>query len=253
MVMNCPVKITMSTDERKKNVSGNGIADFLTSEQVDLLRSVMRPKRVESGTHLFWEGDAAGKLYYVRSGRVKLWKSTEDGKELLLTILQTGDLFGEVGDSGHTHYSYSAEAACLADVGVTAWHDLEPLLRRHSELALAFMSWMGRMHRVLQSKLRDLLLFGKSGALASTLIRLGNTYGVSCEGGVRVDVKLTNAELAAFIGTTRESVNRMLSAMKEEGTVDTVNGNIVIRRPNELRRMCHCPTSPACPHDVCRI
>lgn len=230
-----------------------GITSFLTAAQFELLEAIMAPKRAKAGTVLFWEGEPGGKLIYVRSGKVMLRKTTEDGKSLILSILQAGDLIGELGGGQGIVHGYSAEVMDNAELGIIAWKDIDMLLVQHSDMALPFMNWMALNHRVTESKLRDLLLFGKPGALASTLIRMANSFGVAGEDGIRINLKLTNTEMAEFIGTTRESVNRMLNGLKEEGTIDMQGGRIVIRDLNALKKVCGCPECPACPGNVCCI
>lgn len=236
---------------RKENPLG--IENFFSEEQFSRIQELMYPKRAEAGSYLFWEGEPTGKMYYIRSGKVKLRKSTEEGKDFILSILQPGDMLCEPEDGMRGVHSFSAEVIENAELGVIQWKDLEILLYRHGDFAVRFLNWTALMHRVTESKFRDLLLFGKPGALASTLIRLANSYGIVCADGIRISLKLTNAELADFIGTTRESVNRMLSALKDEGTIDTVKGRIIILNLNALRQMCHCPECPSCPKEICRI
>lgn len=229
------------------------IQTFFSEEQFERLAELMYPKRAEAGSHLFWEGELAGKLFYIRSGKVKLRKSTEDGKDFILSILQPGDMICVPEDGMRAVYSFSAEVIEDADIGIIQWRDLEILLYRHGDFAVRFMNWMALMNRITESKFRDLLLYGKPGALASTLIRMANSYGIVSPEGIHIRLKLTNTELAEFIGTTRESVNRMLNALKEEGTIDIRKGTIVILQLEALRAMCHCPACPTCPKEVCRI
>lgn len=253
MAMNCPVQTNTTTRGTQFVHFESGIADFFSADHLDKLQSIMNTKKMDAGTYLFHEGDTTGKLYLVCSGRVKLRKSTEEGKDFVLSVLRNGDLLGEIGGYSNMTHSFSAEVIESGEIGIITWKDMEALLVRHADFALQFMNWMGLMHRITQSKFRDLLLFGKPGALASTLIRLSNTYGVLCKDGIRLDIKLTNTDMADMIGTSRESVNRMLSAMKDEGSIDIVNGKMIIRRLDDLRRMCNCPTCPACPKEICRI
>jgi len=184
---------------------------------------------------------------------VKLRKSTEDGRDFILSILQAGDMLCEPEDGMRAVHSFSAEVIEDAELGVIQWSDLEILLYRHGDFAVRFMNWMALMHRVTESKFRDLLLFGKPGALASTLIRLANSYGIMGPDGITISIKLTNAELAEFIGTTRESVNRMLNGLRDEGAIDIRKGRIVIRNLAALQSICQCPACPGCPKEVCRI
>ncbi|WP_239616020.1 Crp/Fnr family transcriptional regulator [Cohnella mopanensis] len=254
MGINCPVKTTEREDLHKPATGNKGFAGFCTQKQFEQLESIMVPMRVQVGGFLFWEGDDTENLYYIRSGRVKLRKSTEDGKEYILTILQAGDLICEnIIGSDTLQYSYTAEVVEQAEIGVISRYSLEALLHHNIDLALSFMSWMSLSQRVTQSKFRDLLLFGKPGALASTLIRLSNSYGVMESYGIRIDMKLTHSELADFIGATRESVNRMLNEFKEQGILDFRYGKIIIKQLKALQEICHCPSCPGCPGEVCRI
>ncbi|MCD1258588.1 Crp/Fnr family transcriptional regulator [Paenibacillus athensensis] len=230
-----------------------GAAAFFTKEHFGLLEELMYPKKAKAGERLFWEGDATGKLYYVRSGSVKVTKTTEDGKTVNLTIQRRGDLLGELGLTGSSVYEYSAVMMEDGEFGVIQEKDLEILLHRHGDFAVAFTKWMALQHRTTQSKFRDLLLFGKPGALASTLIRLCNTCGVVTPEGIRITMKLTHTELAEFIGATRESVNRMLSDLKADGIVEIEGGCLLVKSLNQLKSICQCPSFPACPREICRI
>lgn len=240
--------------DKEKTRRPQGIATFFEEAQFARLREMMNPRHVQAGSCLFWEGDTADNLYYIESGRVKLRRTTEDGKEFILTIAQAGDLICEPDDGSRMmQHSYNAEVIEDAKVGVIQWKDLEVALYQHSDFAVRFMNWMALSRRISESKFRDLMLFGKPGALASTLIRLANTYGIMTADGIKIDIKLTNSELAAFIGSTRESVNRMLAGFADEGTIAINKGYIFIMQLSALQEICQCPDCPACPVDVCRI
>ncbi len=241
-----------ATDEQH-STSLNGITSLLSVENIEKLQSIMYPMNLKAGAYLFWEGDPAGKLFYIRSGKVKLRKSTEEGKDFILSIMHKGDLLGEFGGTGELFYSFSAEVLEDAEIGIIQIKDLEVLLYQNGFLAVEFMHWLGLMHRTTQSKFRDLLLFGKPGALASTLIRMSNSFGIQSADGLVINVKFTNTEIADMIGTARESVNRMLGSWKDDGTICMQNGQIVIQRIDNLRRICNCPSYPGCPKEICRI
>ncbi|MCG7379197.1 Crp/Fnr family transcriptional regulator [Paenibacillus sp. ACRSA] len=230
-----------------------GILSFVTAEQWASIETMMQPKRVKSGYSLFLEGDEAGYLYFIRSGRVKLTKSTEDGKEIILSIQQKGDLIGEFGGIGGQMHSYSAEMTDKGELAIISLSELESVLSKDGDLALKFLQWMALAQRITQSRFRDLLLYGKAGALASTLIRASNSYGKMTPDGIVLEMKLNHTELAEMIGATRESVTRMLGAWKEQGTLDTLEGKLIIRDLAALRCMCGCPTVPSCPTELCRM
>lgn len=227
-----------------------GLEPILSKESFEKLESIMYVRNVEKGTCLFWEGDPADKLYFVMHGRVKTTKTSDSGRALTLYLHQKGDLLGQVDPFKESVHSFSAEVTEDAKVGVIQCKDLEVLLWQHGDLAVEFMKWMGLMHRLTQTKFRDLMMFGKTGALCSLLIRLGNSYGQEKNGKIYIGLKMNNTEMADMIGATRESVNRMLSDLKKEGVVDNVDGQFVINNLAYLRDVCHCEN---CPKEICRM
>lgn len=222
-------------------------------KHMDKIEPIMQRKNIVAGTYLFWEGDEIGKLYLLLSGGVKLTKTTEDGKNLILSILKEGDLVGEFGSMNSAFYSYNAEVIEDALIGIIEQSDLEHTLAEHGDLAIDFVKWLSTTNIKMQTKFRDLLLYGKTGALASTLIRMSNTYGSECEDGIYIEMKVNNTELADMIGATRESVNRMLGALRDDGTISMRQGHIVIHKIDELRAICGCPSFPRCPPEICRL
>ncbi|RXZ81359.1 Crp/Fnr family transcriptional regulator [Paenibacillaceae bacterium] len=225
-----------------------------TTQQLQKLTASMTWRKLEAGAFLFWEGDVAETVYWIRSGTMKLRKSNEDGKELLLSIVQSGDLIAELDTHVITSHRYSAEALESVEVGMMSKTELEMMLVQDGEFALRFVKWSGMMRRRTESKLRDMLLSGKQGALASTLIRLANSFGIATSEGIELHIKLTNTELAELSGTTRENVNRMLSTMKDAGIIDNYGGGMLrIHHMDALRKMVGCRSCLACSDDICRV
>ncbi|WP_110943554.1 Crp/Fnr family transcriptional regulator [Virgibacillus senegalensis] len=220
-------------------------------ESFSKIKGIMYEHVFTAGSTLFWEGDEAEKLYYLEKGSIRLTKTADDGKDLCLYYFRDGDLFGELQYPGQQgKMSYTAEVLQDARVGVIQQRDLEILLWQHGDLAIEFSRWLGYMQRLTQVKLRDLMFHGKNGALASTLIRAANTYGVLDGGTIHFTEKFTHSELASLIGATRETVNRMLNQLKKQQVIDTEQGRIVIGDLPALKSICHCEE---CPLEICRL
>src|SRR5688572_14881712 len=94
-------------------------------ESFTILEGIMYPNTVEQGSFLFWEGDLADKLFYIKQGQVKITKSTEDGKDLTLHVYQEGDLFGDISIFGEMKYSVNAEVTQNSVIGYIQQTDLE--------------------------------------------------------------------------------------------------------------------------------
>ncbi|WP_332697441.1 Crp/Fnr family transcriptional regulator [Halalkalibacter lacteus] len=205
---------------------------------------------VQSGSVLFSEGDAPKYIYLILSGLIRLSKLTSDGKEFSVSLLQKDELAGETGLFNELSVTVTAtleEEAQLIRYERTA---LEELFKENGELAVAFMKWSAIQNQSTQSKFRDLILCGKKGGLYSTLIRFSNSYGVQHENGILINVNLTNVEIANYIGTTREGVNRLMNELKKENIIFYENNNIVIHDIQFLKDFLQCGD---CPVEICTI
>ncbi|MEX2414640.1 MAG: Crp/Fnr family transcriptional regulator [Paenibacillaceae bacterium] len=221
-----------------------------TPENLMKLKSISYEYSASAGSYLYWEGDPADKLFYIIEGQVRITKATDDGKQLTLYIFQNDDLFGQLDSLQDSTHSFNAEVTEDSILGIIQLRDLEILLWQHGDLAVEFMKWMGLMHRITQTKFRDLLLFGKPGALCSVLIRLSNSYGEQHGEHILIPLRLTNTELAEMIGATRESVNRMLAEFKKQDIIQYEDNLLIIKDITYLRDLCHCEN---CPGTICRM
>ncbi|TXK74124.1 Crp/Fnr family transcriptional regulator [Paenibacillus sp. N3.4] len=242
-------KDTRTSDIANKS-QAKGIKLFFSEENFARLQSIMYVKHIKKGDFLFWEGDLADKLYYVIQGGIRINKTADTGKSFILYLFQTGDLFGQIDPFQDSVQSFTAEATMDCEMGMIQRKDLEVLLWQHGDLAIEFMKWMGLMHRMTETKFRDLMMYGKPGALCSLLIRLNNSYGEPMGEDTLINYKINHTELADMIGATRESVNRMLSEMKKDDILAFHQGQIVIKNLEYLRDICHCEN---CPLEICRM
>ncbi|GAA0355290.1 Crp/Fnr family transcriptional regulator [Bacillus horti] len=236
------------------NLVHNGVSTSNTahfSEKSLLkLKDIMTTVKMAADTPIFLEGEKADKLYYILSGSVKLTKPSADGRDYDLFYYREGDMLGEYSFSVQTQFGFTAIAQEACELGVISKHDLELLLWQDHDLALEILKWLADMHTCTQYKMRDLLLYGKDGALASTLIRMANSYGEEQGSKIVMTKKFTNTEIANLIGATRETVNRLLSHLRKEQIVDNAQGHLVILDMKRLQNICHCE---GCPKEICRL
>ncbi|WP_256757408.1 Crp/Fnr family transcriptional regulator [Cohnella sp. WQ 127256] len=225
-------------------------SSYFTSGNLEKMKQIMYSYKFNLDTAVFHEGDAADKLYFILSGRVKVTKFSEEGKEYIMSVYHAGDFFGQLDPFHESKHSFTALTMEKCEIGIIQRSDLEILIWQYGDLAIEFMNWMGYMQRLSQSKFRDLIMYGKPGALCSTLIRLSNSYGSVDENGIHISLKLTNSELADYIGSARESVNRMLGDLKKAGVISMNDGTITILNLKYLQSVCKCEQ---CPKELCRI
>ncbi|MBT2639183.1 Crp/Fnr family transcriptional regulator [Bacillus sp. ISL-39] len=216
-----------------------------------LFEKVHKIKTIDKGRFLFEEGNTADELYIIQSGKFQISKMVPDGRELTIRMCSAGELVGELSlFSTASQHILNARASESGTVAVIQKDKLETEIEKDSGLALELVKWLSLQHRKSQTRFRDLVLHGKKGALYSTLIRMANSYGIKTDEGVKINVSLTNQELANFCGTSREVVNRLLSDLRKSKIISIDKGFITIHAINRLKREIDCEN---CPIEVCNI
>ncbi|RIW38802.1 Crp/Fnr family transcriptional regulator [Bacillus salacetis] len=226
--------------------------ELISDELKNLLVSIGTLKKVQADTFLFQEGGDAAELYLIKTGLFQISKLTSDGRELNMRICKADDIIGELTlFSTDAKYMLSALSLADSEVLVIKKESLEAELIQNAALTFEFMRWISTHLRKNQSKIRDLMINGKKGALYSTLIRFTNSYGVQTGEGILIDIHLTNQEFAKFCAATRESVNRMLSELKKKDVISaTADGKIIVKDLQYLKNEIGCED---CPISICNI
>lgn len=207
----------------------------LSDSDLTMVAGVMCEKTYGKGALIFFEGEPGEALFVIKRGRVKISKSTADGREQILHILKDGDIFAEVVlfDQG----SYPATAEAVEDT--TTWllrnKDMEQLLHSHPLLAIKLLRVMSKRLRQSQLLIRDLALHDTYGRLAGLLIRFMRREGKKTDDGTILDLELTRQEIASMIGTSRETVARILSRFQKDGILILDKQRIVIIDEEKLR------------------
>ena len=206
---------------------------------------------LKSGEYLFHEGDYAKYFYLVRSGQIFILKYASSGRVLSLRLATHGSIIGELPlYEENPTYIFNAVAQSASEVYAIEFTTLHKYLERKPLLAINLLKIIGIHMRKQHSKFRDLVLYGKKGALYSTLIRLANSYGKEKDGGILISVPLTNQELANYSATARESLNRMLSELKRNNIIENRGNLIFIKDIEYLRKEIECEN---CGKEICNI
>lgn len=207
---------------------------------------------VNKSAQLFQEGSLADQLYFVKNGTIQISKETESGKELVIRICGEQTLIGETTVfCCSTFHTTTAKALTPAKLYALSRETFECYLQNDHTTMTTYLKWLQVEHLKNQSRLRDLVLHGKKGALYSTLIRLANTYGeFQSTNEVLIKLALTNTEIANLCATSREVVNRMLSDLRKQHILSVEKSYMLIHDLSFLKREIECDQ---CPLSVCRI
>ncbi len=191
----------------------------LDEQAVKDLLATMTPVQMDRGDVLFHEHDPGDRLYVIADGKVKLGRTSPDGRENLLAILGPGEMFGELSlfDPGPRTGTATAIAETqLVGLGSEA---LRSFLADRPQAALTLLAALARRLRRTNESLADLVFTDVPGRVAKALLDLSQRFGRPVEEGTLVAHDLTQEELAQLVGASRETVNKALADFVTRGWI----------------------------------
>lgn len=186
-------------------------------------------RSVDKNETLLLEGEEAKAMYFIVEGRVKIYKTSPEGKEQILRIMHSGESFNEVPlfDGGPNPASATAMEP-TAVLGLSK-NDMTRLLRENSQVAVNALRIMASRLRQLVSLVEDLSLRQVTSRVAKILLDL--------EAEARQSEPLTQQQMAALAGTAREMVSRSLRTLEAEGAIRQERRRITILDRERLRKV----------------
>ncbi|MDQ4085907.1 MAG: Crp/Fnr family transcriptional regulator [Actinomycetota bacterium] len=208
----------------------------LDDEAASALRSSMTETKIRRGEVLFREGDSGDRLFVVSDGKVKLGRTSSDGRENLLAILGPGQMFGELSlfDPGPR----SATVTAVTDVSllVLSHDEMVRWLSGRPEVARGLLSQLAGRLRKANDVVADLVFSDVPGRVAKALLDLSARFGRTADDGVHVHHDLTQEELAQLVGASRETVNKALADFAQRGWLRLEPRSVVLLDVERLRR-----------------
>jgi len=181
----------------------------------------------------YFAEEASDSVYLVKEGRIRLERTNEEGREILLDILAPGEIFGELALADEETRTHSAEAIEESLVCAFARDRFLGILQRNPELAFRVVKLIGVRFRQLEARFEDLAFKPLAERLCFTLEQLAGRHGIADpSGGVRLP--LTQKDLATLIGASREAVAEELARLKRAGLVQTGYRSLHIPHPERL-------------------
>lgn len=200
----------------------------LDPEELELLCANSYAKLYEKDEVIFFENDSVKKLYFLVNGKVKLSMLSAEGKEKVLTILQEGDIFGELSLFDEDPHPLTAEVMDDARLLIIPWNEMEKMIQERPSLAIKIIEALSKKTRLLTSQVRELVFQDAAGRLASLISRLAEDFGREIEEGTVIDLVLTHQEIANLIGSSRVTVTKLINKFIDEGMITIKKRKIII-------------------------
>jgi CRP-like cAMP-binding protein len=198
--------------------------------ELESIGKLVFEKTADRGEVVLLEGESAADLYFVASGAVKVFKTSAEGKEQILSIVRPGESFNDVSifDGGPNPASARAMGPVLL-YGIRK-NDMEAILRGHTRAVFNVINVLASRVRHLVSLVEDLSFKHVIGRVAKILFE-------QVVGEAGSWPRLTQQEMAAMAGTAREVVGRSLKALEEEGAIKVDRNRIIITDKEALKKM----------------
>jgi CRP-like cAMP-binding protein len=187
--------------------------------------------------YVYFESDAAKKIFLIEKGKVKIGYYTEDGLEVVNAILSKGELFGEkaiLGEETRREFAQSVDnSTSICPISVDVMHDL---MRVDKTFSLKIYKFLGFRIKKLERRLQLLLFKDIKTRLLEFLNELCEQYGHDCKrtGDKVIEHPYTQKDIASLIGTSRPTLNSIMNELKEAKIIDFNRKEIIILQKNSL-------------------
>jgi CRP/FNR family transcriptional regulator/CRP/FNR family cyclic AMP-dependent transcriptional regulator len=174
-------------------------------------------------------------MYIIESGKVRIFILSESGQEISVNIYGPGDTFGELALLDGL--PRSAGAVAVEQTVTLALHrdDFLRHLETYPRMAQSIIEVLSTRLRYTTSYAESLAFLDVCGRVAAKLLELAERYGVQRE-GIEIELRLTQAELASWVGTSRESVNKVLGTFRGQGLIEVEGRKITILDRQGLKK-----------------
>jgi CRP/FNR family transcriptional regulator, cyclic AMP receptor protein len=196
---------------------------------------LMRRRSFRRGEVVFHQGDPGDALHIIIAGRVKVVVIADSGEEVVLFVLGAGDLFGEIALLDGGPRTATVVALEPLETATLKRQDFLDLLRRSPTALESVLAAVAGSLRRTTDELTDLVGLDLHGRLAKRLLSLAESHGRRVGEAVEIAMPLTQEELAAMVGATRASVNKLLGIYEDGGAIARRGRYIAVLKPGLLR------------------
>ncbi|WP_058486620.1 Crp/Fnr family transcriptional regulator [Defluviitalea phaphyphila] len=206
----------------------------LSEDQLIKISNLEIKKEYKKGEKIFLEGEKGKAFYYIQSGKIKMYKTSFDGREIILNIFGKGDIIAEVTMFNDMEYPATAEVIEDAIVGMIYNKDIEKMVLENRELSLQIIKELSRRLYHSQANVKEMALHDSYIRTIKVLIKLAKQYGKNTSKGIELELGMTRQDIANIVGTTRETSSRIMSQLKKKNYIDVDGKTIIIKDLKKL-------------------
>lgn len=204
--------------------------EVLKDEDLEAIERVTITRSYDKGQVIILAEEDGDALFIIASGQVKVSIVSEDGREVILSLLGEGAVFGELSLLDGKPRSANVVATQDTALYMVRRADFLQLLYKVPQIAIGLLAELAARLRKTDRKIEGLALLDVASRISETLLQLAEEQGSQTEFGVSLSARPTHQQLANMSGTTRETVSRVLKRLENQGYISTEGRSITILR-----------------------
>lgn len=209
----------------------------LDVEDLEKIRKLCVTKKYEKDRLILIEEESGSSMFVIQKGRVKVTRMSDDGREVILSILESGDFFGEMSLLDGKARSASVTAIEDSEVLLLRRGDFLKLLEDYPQIAISLLKELAGRIRRSDTQIKSLSLQDAMGRVASTIIMLAEDHGRINHGQLVISNIPLQQDLANMAGTSRETISRVFKYLEDERLIHRSSRRLTIPDYAKFKRM----------------
>lgn len=208
----------------------------LKDEEIEAIYKLSVTKKCSKDTIILLEDEEGDTLFVILSGKVKVTTFSQSGKEVIFSILNEGDFFGDMSLLDGKPRSATVISIEESELRLIRRSDFNKLIESHPGIALKLLEELTSRLRKADERIESLALLDVTGRVAGILLQLADERGEKTEGSILIKSRPTHQELANMVGTTRETVTRILKQLGNKKYINMDGKDLTIINPEIFKQ-----------------
>lgn len=220
----------MSTETKLWHLENFNLFKTLSAAEKIKMSTKVTHKKMKKNDYVYFPDDPSSSIYFLKGGRVKIGTYSDDGKEIIKTILEPGEVFGElglVGEENRKDFAIAMENnVTLCALGID---DMEDMMEKNSMLGMKVTKMIGFRLQKIERRLESLIFKDARTRIIDFIVDLGNEKGKPIGKEILVKHNLTHQDIANLTATSRQTVTTVLNELKDKNLLYLERNKVLIR------------------------
>ncbi len=209
----------------------------LPEDTIEKIAQVGSTRTYKKDSIILMEDEVGGALFIIVKGKVKVTRTSNDGREVILNILTDSDIFGEMALLDGQTRSATVTAMEDSEIFIIQRNQFLEFLKEHPEISIALMQELSKRLRTADMQIKSLSLKDAEGKVATVILQLANDIGKIKQGIVEIDKLPLQQDLANMAGTSRETISRTLHSFAKKGLIELEGSKLRIFNYEKFKNM----------------